>query len=1230
MAAAPAQPLLGDESEWHCPICLALLYKPCINTCGHAACFWCMHQAMNPYEPSACPLCRAEFAHFPRVCPRLHALLGAAFPEAYARRAEETAEEEAERGAESEAVARDPPLAASAAAAAAAPAALDGLAAAAAPPPVFGCDGCRRLLLEPSALPCGHVVCRACVPREGGGSPPAGAGAGAAGARCCPACALAVTGDPGVVILLDKLLRARLPEATAARAHDLAAAAGAAPRGGAAGGGGGEAAAQSAAPPEPHAAAAAAAGGGGARRRAPPPEVAALLASGRPMREIWPDLERALSEVADERYTWHAVGCDDCGAYPIVGRRYRCTDCPEAIGYHLDCPEAIGYDLCGACRDRGPAGAGRFNQQHRPGHRLEKLEPRASWVDIHEPQNLSTLVNLLQMVHPDLTTDRIMSLLWMQMEPERVAAAAQAAAARGARVEAALERAAAAQARAREARARAAAARGRGAEAQAAAAMLQGPARTAEGAEAAARAAEAAAVEADATAEAAEAEAAAADESAAAADAEADEEMEVYAAQDAVEAEDASEAAARAAEEASAEADDEMEAAAAVRPQAAEGDEAAAAAAAEAAGSARGERERPSAAARGSGGGARQGASGDGDNEGGGDSHDGCMLRVPSELRVGHGGGAGFAAARALLAGTSLGEYLSSKPPSAVLTLTTAQTAGQALRALAAANVLSAPLLDAASGGFVGFLDLNDILRAFLGLVNVRELSDDNREYRLRTAGLQLDLMPLSQIRTGLDGALLYKAAVSSSLLDVVRYGFLLEGGTAEGGGDDDAPESDVVRYGFLLEGGAAEPGGDDGAPEVVHRVGVFDIDASAATTATEEPDDDDGGGDDGAITQVVSQSDVIAFLCRRADGLGPLAGRSLVQLGLGAKAVVCVPGEMSTINAFATMAANRVSCVGANRVSCVGVIAHDGAAGTLGGHLSSSDLRGLLPQHFPALALPVMQFLSLKASSGWPHAAAPRGAPGAAPANEWGLKGHEALSRAHVISCGADTTLRAALQLIAANRRRPVSLVTLTDLLRALVGWRPRRGGPDDDDDASVMMPGGAPAMTPGDGAAGDEVEQLLAAAAAAAGGSGGSGGGGGYTPARRRHGGNGGGAPSGVTQSGVEGEEDEDNDDEEEEGDDDGMGGEGMDESGDGEAAPAAAAAAAAAAVGGYEGGEGGGDYGEEESEGGGEDDEDDDVLVEGEAPRRRAARLRQKLGRGGGPTAGRAAAAAAALCY
>lgn len=188
----------------------------------------------------------------------------------------------------------------------------------------------------------------------------------------------------------------------------------------------------------------------------------------------------------------------------------------------------------------------------------------------------------------------------------------------------------------------------------------------------------------------------------------------------------------------------------------------------------------------------------------------------------GGGGAAGHDAARGVLQATTLGAYLSSKPPSAVLTLSTGQSAGQALRALAAANVLSAPLFDVGrcararapraalapslhqrgggrrssstaasaplplstgqpgparppvagntcsaacstvrltrqqqrahppaplthpcclspvtplSGDFIGFLGLDDILHAFLALINIRELTDENRAFKLRTAG---------------------------------------------------------------------------------------------------------------------------------------------------------------------------------------------------------------------------------------------------------------------------------------------------------------------------------------------------------------------------------------------------------------------------------------------------------------------------------------------------------------
>lgn len=52
----------------------------------------------------------------------------------------------------------------------------------------------------------------------------------------------------------------------------------------------------------------------------------------------------------------------------------------------------------------------------------------------------------------------------------------------------------------------------------------------------------------------------------------------------------------------------------------------------------------------------------------------------------------------------------------------------------------------------------------------------------------------------------------------------------------------------------------------------------------------------------MISQSDVVHFLHKHVAELGPLADASLASLGLARKPVVCVPGEMSTVNAFASM----------------------------------------------------------------------------------------------------------------------------------------------------------------------------------------------------------------------------------------------------------------------------------------------------------------------------------------
>ena len=40
-----------EKHDFSCSICSDLLWKPCVNECGHAFCFWCLHRAMSPLQP---------------------------------------------------------------------------------------------------------------------------------------------------------------------------------------------------------------------------------------------------------------------------------------------------------------------------------------------------------------------------------------------------------------------------------------------------------------------------------------------------------------------------------------------------------------------------------------------------------------------------------------------------------------------------------------------------------------------------------------------------------------------------------------------------------------------------------------------------------------------------------------------------------------------------------------------------------------------------------------------------------------------------------------------------------------------------------------------------------------------------------------------------------------------------------------------------------------------------
>lgn len=149
-----------------------------------------------------------------------------------------------------------------------------------------------------------------------------------------------------------------------------------------------------------------------------------------------------------------------------------------------------------------------------------------------------------------------------------------------------------------------------------------------------------------------------------------------------------------------------------------------------------------------------------------------------------------YAEVRSLLRGVTLERFLASKPPSSVVTLQAGESCASALRTLAARGISSAPVFD--EDAYTGFVDACDILTALLDIVDVRALTDDNRAFKLRGAGLQLEHQPLRSLSPTQDGALIaYRADLQATLHDVLLYG--------------------------ILQPNAA------GATSVVHRVGVFD-----------------------------------------------------------------------------------------------------------------------------------------------------------------------------------------------------------------------------------------------------------------------------------------------------------------------------------------------------------------------------------------------------------------------
>lgn len=375
-----------ETDDLQCAICLELLHKPCVNTCGHAFCFWCFHHAMNGLSKSHCPLCRAEFKHFSAVCLPLHSYITATFPVPAAARDAQTKEQEKD-----EFHAESPSL----------PTASTCVTA-----QTFACAGCGALAAPPAVLTCGHVVC-ARVGERWHRCPVQGCVGGAP-----------VDGTLAVCTLVESIIEVQFRQAyqqalsrpercvavlQAAKEESLQAGTEAT------GDGDGETDPTSMIGSQVNLHSLSSAAGQELNGQTGTIEryddvagrFEVILSSSLRRVRVRPTNVQRQPGGSSETYTHFGRGCDGCGVFPIVGRCYRCQDCSEAIG----------YDLCGRCFDIGfhkrPAGggkcpgggSGRFNQAHLPEHRMAEVEQE------------ETILHTLQRQHPELTPDQIIALL---------------------------------------------------------------------------------------------------------------------------------------------------------------------------------------------------------------------------------------------------------------------------------------------------------------------------------------------------------------------------------------------------------------------------------------------------------------------------------------------------------------------------------------------------------------------------------------------------------------------------------------------------------------------------------------------------------------------------------------------------------------------------------------------------------------------------------------------------
>jgi CBS domain-containing protein len=271
-----------------------------------------------------------------------------------------------------------------------------------------------------------------------------------------------------------------------------------------------------------------------------------------------------------------------------------------------------------------------------------------------------------------------------------------------------------------------------------------------------------------------------------------------------------------------------------------------------------------------------------------------------------------------LLDSIELNEFLLTKPPCGVFTISPDTNLAGALHRLAAANVISAPLVSD-DNEYCGFVEVMDILSAIFegGQWNAEASAAE----QLPAIAAFLQETPVSEIPRSNDAEVLYRTQGKVTLLEIVKKGF--------------------VRPAFKLW---------------CHRLAI--VDANDTSFGVSGGRGGGGGSTNGTtqrgakkeIISIFSQSDVMRYLNTHSNHIPTFMATPITQFGLGKKAVFFVPHDMPAAEAFRTMLL-------ASGVTSAAVL----RKGKLVANLSPTDLRGIAPEELAQLDLPVLEFLATR-----------------------------------------------------------------------------------------------------------------------------------------------------------------------------------------------------------------------------------------------------------------------------